>query len=51
MVQTIINIILLFTVAYLMTKDIQRGCDLYELKQKTDEIKDIVNGLLRREKE
>ena len=51
MIQTIINIFLLLTVAYLMTKDIQRGCDLYELKQKTDEIIDIANGLLRREKE
>lgn len=51
MTQTIINSFLLLTVAYLMTKDLQRGYELQVLKQKTHEIIDIVNGLLRREKE
>ena len=51
MVQTIINIILLFSVAYWMTETIRHENDLYILKKKTNEIIDATNELIRREKE
>ena len=51
MTQTIINIILLFTVAYLMAKDIQRGVDIDQLKQDRLDLMFEIDYLNRREKE
>lgn len=51
MMQTIINIFLLLTVAYWITETIRQGNDLYILKKKTNEIIDTTNELIRREKE
>ena len=51
MMQTIINIFLLFSVAYWITETVRHGNDLYILKKKTNEIIDTTNELIRREKE
>ena len=51
MVQTIINISLLFTVAYLMAKDVQRGVDIDQLKQDRLDLMFEIDYLNRREKE